>query len=253
MGVLTRAAVSAAVLTTSACTHISTVTGAIPLEPGTSDFTGELQVARAPNAISTPSALPLPAISGHLRRGLSKDLDLGIHIYPLGVGADLRYRFLEAGGWHFAVAPGFAGTGLPIPSLQYAHLDLSMPLRAERLLGKGWSVAGGPGLLARQTFVAAQTDVLSTATATFELYGGGGLRLQRTGKRLKLGVSVDIYVDTTRATGLYGGVGFDIGTVARPRGGAAGVSGGGVAGTPRAAVAPLPRPPRPRNDPEESE
>ncbi|MDP2311378.1 MAG: hypothetical protein Q8P41_00620 [Pseudomonadota bacterium] len=220
MGVLTRAArlgmlVGAALL--AGCTHMSTVTGAIPLEPGTSDFTGELQVSRAPNLISTTTGIPLPTIAGHFRRGLSRDLDLGIHVYPLGLGADLRYRFLEVDGWHFAVAPGFAGIGLPIPSLQYAHLDLSMPVRVERAIGKGWSVAGGPGLVSRQTFINTESESLSVATATFELYAGGGLRLQRTGKRLKLGFSCDVYVDTTRATGLYGGVGFDLGTVARPR------------------------------------
>ncbi len=201
----------------AACTHMSTVTGAIPLAPGTGDFTGELQVSRAPNLVSTPTGIPLPTIAGHFRRGLSRDLDLGIHVYPLGLGADLRYRFLEVDGWHFAVAPGFTGMGLPIPGFQYAHLDLSLPLRAEHAIGKGWSVAGGPGLVSRQTFLNVESDTLAVATATFELYAGGGLRLQHAGKRLKLGVSADVYVDTTRATGLYGGVGFDLGTVARPR------------------------------------
>lgn len=206
-----------AVASLTACTHMSTVTGAIPLEPGTGDFTGELQVSRSPNLVSTPTGIPLPTIAGHIRRGLSRDLDLGIHIYPFGLGADLRYRFLEVDGWHFAIAPGFAGTGLPIPGFQYANLDVMLPLRAERRIGKGWSVAGGPGLVSRQTFLNVDSEALAVATATFELYAGGGLRLQHTGKRLKLGVSADVYVDTTRATGLYGGVGFDLGTVARRR------------------------------------
>ena len=33
-----------------------------------------------------------------------------------------------------------------------------------------------------------------------ELYAGGGLRMQHAGKRLKLGVSADVYLDTARAT-----------------------------------------------------
>ncbi len=199
------------------CTHLGTVEGAIPLAPGTADVTGELQVVRSPNAVSTPTGIPLPSFALHFRRGLSPDLDMGIHLYPLGVGTDLRYRFAEVDGWHFAVAPSVAGMGIPVPTLQYAHLDFALPLRVERPIGRGWSVAGGPGLVARQTFVAAQAGNLSSATSTFELYAGGGLRMQRLGKRLKLGFSVDVYVDTTRATGLYGGVGLDLGTVARPR------------------------------------
>ena len=119
------------------------------------------------------------------------------------------------------MAPGFAGMGLPIPNLQYAWLDLTFPVRAERPLGKGWSVAGGPALVSRQTFLNLVAEPLSVSTATFELYAGGGFRMQHTGKRLKLGVSADVYLDTTRATGLYGGVGFDLGTVARPRAGSA--------------------------------
>lgn len=219
MGVLTRLAALVGMGALAACTHLSTVTGAVPLQPGTSEFTGELQVSREPNLVSTTTGLPLPTIAAHYRRGLSRDLDLGVHIYPLGFGADLRYRFLEIDGWHFAVAPGFTGIGLPIPELQYAHLDLYLPVRAEHAIGKGWSVAGGPGLVSRQTFLNLESDTLAVATATFELYAGGGLRLQRTGKYLKLGVSADVYVDTTRATGLYGGLGFDLGTVARPRAG----------------------------------
>jgi hypothetical protein len=199
------------------CTHLGTVDGAIPLPMGANDFTGEIQVTRSPNLVSTPTGFPLPSFAAHWRHGLSDDMDLGIHIYPLGLGADLRYRFAELDGWHFAFAPGFAGMVIPLTSFRYGQLDLSFPVRAERLVGKGWSIAGGPGLVARQTFLGVDADALSTATATFELYAGGGCRLQHLGKRLKLGVSADLYVDTTRATGLYGGLGFDLGTVAHPR------------------------------------
>lgn len=111
--------------------------------------------------------------------------------------------------------------GGPVSNLQYAWLALTFPVHAERPLGKGWSVAGGPALVSRQTFLNLVAAPLSVSTATFELYAGGGLRMQHTGKRLKLEVSADVYLDTTRATGLYGGVGFDLGTVARPRAGSA--------------------------------
>ncbi len=200
----------------SGCTHLSTAEGAIPLAPGTADFAAQLQVSRAPNPLSTPTALPLPGVALHIRRGLTPDVDVGVHVYTLGVGADVRYRFAELGGWHMAVAPGFAGIAAPVPSLQFAHLDLSLPVRAERPIGRGWSVAGGPALLARQTFLALQSDAVDSSSATFELYAGGGLRLQRLGRRLKLGISADVYLDTTRATGLFGGLGFDLGTAPRP-------------------------------------
>lgn len=199
-----------ALLVLAGCTHLSTLDGAVPVEPGYTEMAFELQGAREPNPLQTPVAVPLPGVGFHLRHGLAPNIDVGAHVYPLGLGLDLRYRFAQVAGWSVAAQPGLTGFVLPVPSLQYGQLDVAMPVRAEHALGRGWGVAFGPGVLVRQTFFATQSDVLSSATATAELYAGGGARVFHDWRRLRLGVSADLYADTLRATGLYGGVGVDL-------------------------------------------
>lgn len=192
------------------CTHLSTLDGAVPVDPGYTELAFDVQAARDPNPIQTPIAIPLPGFGFHLRHGLSPNVDVGAHVYPLGLGLDVRYRFAQLGGWSVATQPGVGGFLLPVPSLQMGQLDVSVPVRAEHALGKGWSAAFGPGVLVRQTFFAMQSDALSSSTATAELYAGGGARVFHDWPRLRLGVSADLYVDTLRSTGLYGGVGVDL-------------------------------------------
>ncbi len=186
------------------------IDGAVPVDAGYNEFSADLQASRDPNVIQTPVAIPLPIFAFHIRHGLSENLDVGAHVYPLGLGVDLRYRFAQAHGWSFAVQPGLSGIVMPVPTLQYGQIDLSMPLKAEHTVGKGWSVAFGPGAIFRQTFYAVESTGLSSSSATFELYGGGGARIFHDWPRLRFGVSGDLYVDTQRATGLYGGVGVDL-------------------------------------------
>lgn len=194
----------------SGCMHFGTLDGAVPVDPGYSEFSANLAGSRDPNALQTPIAIPLPSFAFHFRRGLAPNLDLGAHVFPLGLGLDLRYRFLQTHGWSFAAQPGIAGLILPIPTLQYGQMDVSLPVRAEHTLGKKWGVALGPGVLVRQTFFATQSTEISSATATFELYGGGGVRVFHDWPKVRLGVSGDLYVDTHRATGFYGGLGIDL-------------------------------------------
>lgn len=194
----------------AACTHLGTLDGAVPVAPGYAEFSADLAASRDPNVLQTPVAIPLPSFAFHYRRGLAHNVDFGAHVYPLGLGLDVRYRFLEADGWSFATQPGVGGLLLPVPTLQYGQLDVSIPVRAEHALGKGWGAAFGPGLLVRQTFFATESAELHSSTATLELYAGGGARVFHAWPRLRLGVSGDLYVDTMRATGLYGGLGVDL-------------------------------------------
>jgi hypothetical protein len=191
------------------CTHLSTLEGAVPVDPGYSEFTVDLQASRAPNPVQTPIAIPLPSFAFHVRHGLSRNLDFGAHVYPLGLGVDMRYRFAELQGWSLAAQPGVGGLLIPVPGLQYGQFDASFPVRAEHSLARGWGVAFGPGLLARQTFFATEAGDIASSTATFELYAGGGARIFHDWPKLRLGISGDLYVDTLRATGLYGGLGVD--------------------------------------------
>ncbi|MSP54448.1 MAG: hypothetical protein EXR69_02400 [Myxococcales bacterium] len=192
------------------CTHLAMVDGAVPVDPGYNEFSADLQGSRDPNVLQTPLAIPLPSFAFHFRRGIGENIDFGAHIYPLGLGVDLRYRFLESNGWSLATQPGVSGIIMPIPTLQYGQIDLSLPVKVEHALGERWGYAFGPGVIFRQTFYAAQAEEFSSSTATFELYGGGGARVFHDWPKLRFGISGDLYVDTLRATGLYGGIGVDL-------------------------------------------
>lgn len=200
------------------CTHLSHVDGAIPLSKGQSEWTVEGGLAREPGLLGTPTSdAILPTVGVHHRVGLARDLDMGLEAYTLGVGADLRYRFLETRGWHFAIQPSLSGIVFPLETLVYIAADVGLPLRIERPLGKYVSIAAGPGLIARQTYAAASAEGLQTRSHTFSLFAGGGLRGEFRYKRIRLGSSAQLYVDATRATGLYGGVGVDFGIQRKPR------------------------------------
>ncbi len=199
------------------CTHMGMVNGAIPLPNGEHEFTGEVSYARAPDVFGTSTGVALPALGFHYRRGITENADIGLNAYTLGIGADLRYRFAEVGGFHFAVQPSIAGLFFPLGTVNYGALDIGFPLRIERPIGKLFSVTLAPGVVARQTFLSATTDDITTASGTFELYAGGGTRGQVAFRRVHFGLSGNLYVDTQRGTGLYGGIAIDFGIKGRPR------------------------------------
>lgn len=199
------------ILALAACTHLAAVGGAIPVPQGEGADRIDLSWAREPNVVAATAGIGLPGLGFERRIGVGGDTDVGIHAYTLGVGVDVRHRVLQAGGWHVAVAPASTGVFLPSPSLLYGNLDVTLPLNIERPLGKHFSVMGGPGVIARQTWVSAEAGELATAAHSFDVYAGGGLRGEVHFKRVNFGVDGTLYVDTLRSTGLYGGVALDFG------------------------------------------
>lgn len=193
------------------------IDGAIPLPKGQHEITGEVSYARAPGLIGTAGGVALPGLGFHYRRGITDNADIGLTAYTFGIGGDLRYRFAEVAGFHFAVQPAVTGIVFPLGSINYGALDVGFPLRIERPLGKLFSVALSPGVIARQTFLSATTEEITTASDTFELYAGGGARGQIAFRRVHFGLSGNLYVDTQRATGLYGGIALDFGIKGRAR------------------------------------
>lgn len=204
------AAGAATVALGGGCTPLLLVEGAIPLEPGATETRVMVGAAREPNAVSTPMGIVLPSLGFTKRFGLAPDTDLGVHAYTLGLGVDVRRRIVESGGWSVAVAPGFTGMFVPIPAFQYATLDFALPLRVERRLGSRVSVAGGPGVVLRQTFASFDTEQVQSIGTTAELLAGGGVRGEVRLGRVSLGAAGSAYVDITRGSGLYGGGALDI-------------------------------------------
>lgn len=193
------------------CTHLAAVGGAIPVPAGEGADRIDLSWAREPNVVAATAGIGLPGLGFERRIGVGGDTDVGIHAYTLGIGVDVRHRLVQVGDWHVAVAPALTGMLVPIPSLTYGNLDVTVPLNVERPLGKHFAVMGGPAVIARQTWVHAEVDALATSAHSFDLYAGGGLRGEVHFKRVNFGIDGTLYVDTLRATGLYGGVALDFG------------------------------------------
>jgi hypothetical protein len=194
------------------CAHIGMIEGAIPLEAGERRLSMDVQVSRSPGPVGSSTGIPLPQVGGQWRAGLGANTDLGIHVYTIGNGVDVRYRFARKGPWHFAIDPRLDVFVVPLGTLLfYTSLDLKLPLLAEWAFSERWHAAGGLGVVGRQTFFSGGTPELTTSASSFELLTGGGLRFSYHKSKFHLGISGNLYVDVIRGTGLYGGLGMDLG------------------------------------------
>jgi hypothetical protein len=194
------------------CAHIGAIQGAIPLEAGERRWSMDVQVSRSPGPVGSSTGIPLPQVGGQWRTGLGANTDLGIHLYSIGNGIDVRYRFAQKGPWHFAIDPRLDIFVVPLGTLLwYTSLDLKLPVLAEWAFSERWHVTGAVGVVGRQTFFSGGGPELSTSASSFELLSGGGLRMSYHKDSFHIGISGNLYVDVVRGTGLYGGLGMDLG------------------------------------------
>ena len=183
------------------CAHIGMIEGAIPLERGERRLSMDLQVSRSPGVVGSSTGIPLPQVGGAWRVGLGANTDLGVHVYTIGNGVDVRYRFAEKGRWHFAIDPRLDVFVVPIGTLLfYTSVDLKLPLLVEWAFSEHWHATGGLGLVGRQTFFSGGTQELSTSASSFDLLTGGGLRMSYQKSRFQLGISGTLYVDVLRGS-----------------------------------------------------
>ncbi len=184
-------------LLASGCLTFSRVYGARTLEPG--QLEGGLAVGIRPG--DDPEALlPVPQGPLLLRAGVLPDVDLGFRLYLLGLGADVRWRFLHRGRWHLAVNPGLGAVFLPslLNPADFGALEATMPVLAEVDLTRWLSVAGG----AHVTFRDRPNLAVDGLLWRFDAYGGAGLRLEAHPGVTVLGAYGDLVVAPTRYTGL---------------------------------------------------
>ncbi len=187
----------ALLLPLSGCLTFSRVYGARTLEPGQLEGGVALGVRQGDDP-----ELPVPVPTGPvlLRAGVLPDLDVGFRLYALGLGADLRWRFLQEGRWHVAVDPGVGAVFLPsiLNPTDFGALEAAMPLLAEVELNRWFSVAGGAHVTLRQRPNLAAGGVLWRSDA----YTGAGLRLDAHPGVSVFGVYGDLVFAPTRYTGL---------------------------------------------------
>lgn len=179
------------------CMTFSRIHGAKTLAPRQI----EAGVALGVRTSDDPSfqAYPIPQGPVVLRVGVVEDLDLGFRLYLLGGGADLRWRFFHRGPWHVALNPG-VGVVLQPNLLNLAELgavETSLPLLAELELTDWLSVSAGVQAVYRNRLNLA----LHGAVWRFDVYGGGGLRLEAHPGIAVFGLYGDVLTAPTRFTG----------------------------------------------------
>ncbi|MCA9569061.1 MAG: hypothetical protein KC656_14530, partial [Myxococcales bacterium] len=100
-----------ALLALPGCLTYGRTKGAKTLERGQVELTWQPGAFRSDE---TGTGLPFPEGGGvETRFGVREDLDVGIQYYVLGMGMDVRHRFVHRGPWHVAVAPGMGALVQP--------------------------------------------------------------------------------------------------------------------------------------------
>ncbi len=172
-----------------ACSTLSTLDGAKTLDRGVVQVGGgiSLQSGASP---ATQAGIPLPQLDLGARFALADDVDLGVRLYLLGIGADVRYRFLHEGPWHLAAGVGIAG----LPLGGSGSVESRFPLTAERDFGEHVSLAAGPRLILRDQWNATQGGTV----ARFDAFAGGMARFEYTHRAFFLDVGGDLFARPTR-------------------------------------------------------
>ncbi len=200
-------------LSGAGCSTLGVPPGAIPTGMGQTHFTASASLQRGASPLSNALGLPLPQLEVAWRRGLAEDLDLGLRLYPVGALVDVRYRFLQAGGWSWAVTPGIGGVAIPIPGSAFGNLDLHLPLSAERPLAHDRAIALSASAIARQNWVwLTVPDLGSGAGGRFELdVGAAAWRWQ--GRASRYGLYAQVLGNATRGGPPLFAVGIESGWV----------------------------------------
>jgi hypothetical protein len=202
-----------AALVLGGCSSSALVDGARTLEPGQKAVSVGMSLQRGTTTVSSGLGVPLPMLEVGLRWGVAQDLDIGMKLYMWGLYTDARYRFAHYKAWDLAIAPGIGGYWLAIPGYQIGTMDLHVPVRAQRDLGKSdrWSLTLEASTIVRETFGRVSSDGFTGDFGQLELFAGGGTRLERWGDRGFWGLSFSTHAQPWWGRAPAWAVGLDFG------------------------------------------
>ncbi|MCA9491529.1 MAG: hypothetical protein KC621_16470 [Myxococcales bacterium] len=190
------------------CTTLSTLDGARTLSPGATQIAMAASLQEGANPVSA-TLIPLPQVELAARHGIAEDVDLGFRFYLLGMGADVRYRFLELHPLHVAVQPGLFTFALPLGGFQ-GSVEMRAPVTAEWELTDRWSVAAGTRVFLREQWNTVRLDGESGVASRLDSFLGGAGRFEYHVPKFTLGASVDVYGQPARSGGLAWSGGLDV-------------------------------------------
>ena len=184
-------------LASTGCSTLSTVNGAIPLAPGQSQHSLVVKVQAGGGNVVANAGVPLPGFEYQYRRGIKEDVDVGVRAYNAGLLFDVRYRFWQYKGWHWAINPSLAG--LPIPSR--GAVETRLPLLVEKKVSDAWSIGGGSTLILRDQWISIDSaEIGKGSDHRLDVFAGGNLRAERRNKRdsFAWAFSIDAYGQPAR-------------------------------------------------------
>ena len=182
-----------------ACSSMHSLQGAKTIEPNTWEVAvgGSLQQN---NSISLSTNTPAPQMVLSTRYGWKPNMDVGTQLFIGGGSVDVRYQFAQVDEWYFAVAPTVSGLYAGV----YGNVSLQLPVRAQRALNEKWSLTIGLTPATQQFIV--QLDPFDE-TLVHSIFGNT-IRLERQGKRVRWGYTLDSQYTVGRGApiGLSGGI-----------------------------------------------
>jgi len=191
-----------------ACTSLHSIQGAKTIEPETWEVAMGASLQHN-NSLSLSIGIPVPQMVVSTRYGWKPNIDVGAQLYLGGGTMDVRYQFAEMGDWYLAIAPTIGGlyTGV------YGNVDVRLPLRAQTDLNERWSLTLGMTPMTQHTLI--HLDPMQE-TLTNSLIGGT-VRLERSGKRLRWGYTIDVLDSIGRSTPISLNYGVDFSWIRQPK------------------------------------
>lgn len=197
-------------LLVTGCTSLATMNGAIPLEPGQKQTTIGVKFQSGGGNLIANTGFTLPSLDYQRRVGVARDVDWGLRVHTGGAMVDVRYRFWQWQGWHWAINPTIGG----LPTPRVGTVETRLPLLVEKRLSEAWSVGGGATLVLRDQWTAIDDPALGKGSEhRLDTFAGGNLRAEHRNSRdsFAWALSVDAYSQTARHGNLIvtGGVQFN--------------------------------------------
>ena len=143
------------------------------------------------------------------RVGLGQDTDLGIRLFGLGGGLDVRHRFWHRGRLHLALIPGFdvAYNG----ESDFLTTDFRAPLVWEYAPGKNVSLILDTRLVVRENWLLYTHPMGPSQFNRTELFWGAGGRFDWHPKRFRLGFGMQLFHQPIDGGNLAFTAGLDLG------------------------------------------
>ena len=182
-----------------ACSSMHTLQGAKTIEPDTWQIALGASMQQN-NPISLSTNLPAPQMVLSTRYGWKPNIDVGTQLYLGGGAMDIRYQFAQMNDWYFAIAPTLSGLYAGV----YGNVSLQVPIRAQKTLNDKWELTLGVTPTTQQFLIHLDPFQETLVSSAF----GSTLRLERQGKRVRWGYTLDSQYTLGRGApiGFCGGI-----------------------------------------------